>query len=323
MDKFRRLCPSYEGSEPYLYLCFAEKDREAVFPLLDHLYLRGVRIWYPAETSGGIEKRDRLRKKMDGASLLVAVLSENARNDERMKGFLLNYQHRMPVIAVDTDDGDTAPAFGLTRAAPHIDGRHGRTAEEIEADLIRTEGFSQDLIGEAKKRTSRKLKALLAAVILLAVIAAMVVLYEIGSMPLPWSAPPTPTPTPTATPTPTPTSTPSPTPTPAPSPTPAPTPTSVPTPTPVPDTVFFEEAWLTELLRGKVSDGLITEESLAEITELDLDRLPEKPAELDKLPNLEKIRMPLANPEEAAEALDALDGKGITLVLQTKEAEAP
>ena len=100
-------------------------------------------------------------------------------------------------------------------------------------------------------------------------------------------------------------------------------PTSVPTPTPVPDTVFFEEAWLTELLRGKVSDGLITEESLAEITELDLDRLPEKPAELDKLPNLEKIRMPLANPEEAAETLDALDGKGITLVLQTKEAEAP
>ena len=106
MKKIHRLCPPYEGKGPYLYLCFAEKDREAVFPLLDHLYLRGVRIWYPAETAGNMEERDRQREKMNGASLLVAWLSENARNDERMKSLLLNYQHRMPVIAADTDDGD-------------------------------------------------------------------------------------------------------------------------------------------------------------------------------------------------------------------------
>ena len=40
---FRR-CPPYEGKEPYLYLCFAEQDREAVFPLLEHLYSRGCRM---------------------------------------------------------------------------------------------------------------------------------------------------------------------------------------------------------------------------------------------------------------------------------------
>ena len=41
MGRMYRNCPPYEGSDPYLYLCFAEQDREAVFPLLRHLYSRG------------------------------------------------------------------------------------------------------------------------------------------------------------------------------------------------------------------------------------------------------------------------------------------
>ena len=87
--------------------------------------------------------------------------------------------------------------------------------------------------------------------------------------------------------------------------------------------MFFEEEWLTDLLRKEVNGVLITEESLAEITELTLEKLPVNLDELDKIPNLEKIRMPLAGPEEAREALSALEEKGIALVLLTKEAEAP
>lgn len=87
--------------------------------------------------------------------------------------------------------------------------------------------------------------------------------------------------------------------------------------------MFFEEEWLTDLLREEVNGVLITEESLAEITELTLEKLPENLDELDKMPNLAKIRMPLAGPEEAREVLSALEEKGITLVLLTKEAEAP
>lgn len=59
MKKIQRGCPPYEGNEPYLYFCFAEKDRDAVFPLLEHLYLRGVRIWYNVEKTDNIRKLNR------------------------------------------------------------------------------------------------------------------------------------------------------------------------------------------------------------------------------------------------------------------------
>ena len=85
MKKIRTGCPPYEGTDPYLYFCFAEKDREAVFPLLEYLYLRGVRIWYNVENTADIRKLNRQQERMNQASLLVIYLTENARNDERVK----------------------------------------------------------------------------------------------------------------------------------------------------------------------------------------------------------------------------------------------
>lgn len=70
MKKIQRGCPPYEGNEPYLYFCFAEKDRDAVFPLLEHLYLRGVRIWYNVEKTDNIRKLNRQLERMGDADVL-------------------------------------------------------------------------------------------------------------------------------------------------------------------------------------------------------------------------------------------------------------
>ena len=67
MKKIQRGCPPYEGADPYLYFCFAEKDREAVFPLLEYLYLRGVRIWYNVENTADIKKLNRQQERMNQA----------------------------------------------------------------------------------------------------------------------------------------------------------------------------------------------------------------------------------------------------------------
>ena len=165
MKKIQRGCPPYEGNEPYLYFCFAEKDRDAVFPLLEHLYLRGVRIWYNVEKTDNIRKLNRQQERMNQAALLIIYLTENARNDERVKNSLLLYQNGKPVIGIDTDDGDNELAFGMTARAQHIDGRKGRSPEELEADLIRTEGFSHELIGEPLNRMKLLLKKALRVVV--------------------------------------------------------------------------------------------------------------------------------------------------------------
>lgn len=87
----------------------------------------------------------------------------------------------------------------------------------------------------------------------------------------------------------------------------------------IPDTVFFEEQWLTDTLRQAVSDVLLTEESLAEITKLKLDQLPADLSELDKLPNLETLSIPQSLADEAQELMD----KGIRLALRPEGEETP
>ena len=87
----------------------------------------------------------------------------------------------------------------------------------------------------------------------------------------------------------------------------------------IPDTVFFEEQWLTDTLRQAVSGVLLTEESLAEITKLNLDQLPADLSELDKLPNLETLSIPQSLADEAQELMD----KGIRLALRPEGEETP
>lgn len=332
MKQMDRLCPPYEGNEPYLYFCFADQDREAVFPLLRHLTQRGCRIWYCLGSASDVTERKRRQDRMDRAELIVLYLTDSVRNNADVKNPVLYYQKRgKPLICVDTDDGDTELSIGLTGRTKHADGRAGKTAEEIEAQLIRTEGFTQELIGlpPAAGSNSRKKAAwiLLAAALLVAAVLFFGV-KQLGwfVIPLPQESPvisegipETPSPTPAPTPSPTPTATPSPTPTATPTPTPMPTATPEPTPTPIPDTVLFEESWLRDLLREETGGGLLTEETLATITELRLEQLPENLAELEKLPNLEKLILPQA---EALKAGDLID-RGIAIVLAPEGVASP
>ena len=204
MSKIERRCPPYEGSDPYLYLCFAEKDSEAVFPLLEHLYRRGIRIWYNVESTADMEELNRQQERMNGASLVVLYLTDNVREAGNKKNTLLYYQQQgKPVISIDTDDGDNELSVGLTEAAKHIDAQAVRGAEELEAALIRTEGFSQELIGDppAIKNSFGKAAAVILAITLL-VAGVSFYGYKVHGWFVTWL--PTPTPTPVVTPTPAP-----------------------------------------------------------------------------------------------------------------------
>ena len=86
----------------------------------------------------------------------------------------------------------------------------------------------------------------------------------------------------------------------------------------IPDTVFFKEQWLTDTLRQAVNGLLLTEESLAEITKLELNRLPEDLSELDQLPNLEILSIP----QNLADQADGIMERGISVALRPEGEEA-
>ena len=87
----------------------------------------------------------------------------------------------------------------------------------------------------------------------------------------------------------------------------------------IPDTVFFDEQWLTDALRQTVSGVLLTEESLAEVKKLELDRLPADLSELDKLPSLEVLSIPQNLADEAGEIME----KGISIALRPEGEGTP
>ena len=309
---FRR-CPPYEGEEPYLYLCFAEQDREAVFPLLEHLYSRGCRIWYSLENTADMEELDHRQERMNGAALVVLYLTESIRRGS-MKSSLLYYQQKnKPVISIDTDNGDNELSVGLTEAAKHIDGRKGRSAEELEAELIRTEGFTQELIGDPPAQNNWKKRAA-AWITAAALLIGGTVWY--GYTYLHWFREGQPTESPGISVSPT-------------SedsmdeteeiPTEEPEPTAEPTPTPIPDEIDFADSSLREAVREKLGGGVIRRKDAEEITELKLKKVPEKPEELERLPKLEKILLPQGEAGGAGGLLET----GIRVVLLPDGEAAP
>ena len=164
--KLQRIYPPYEGRDPYLFLCFSDADASAVEPLLKRLCGRGCRVWYSIGRSADVNVLAHRQERANGAALTVLYLSDRARSDTDVKSAVLLAQSRgCPIICLDTDREDSGLSMGLTEQARHIPAWRLPSAEAVETELIRTEGFSQELIGEEcidpgisyKKRLIRRL----------------------------------------------------------------------------------------------------------------------------------------------------------------------
>ncbi|MBO5556589.1 MAG: hypothetical protein J5927_05340 [Oscillospiraceae bacterium] len=141
--------PPYEGEAPYLYFAFADADRDRVWPLIRRLLRRGCRIWYAAGPAGSAEELLQRQRRALGAELTLLYASEAARRDTETKGaVLVNQREGRPILVLDADRGDSVLAFGLREDIPHLAAFSSTRAEDLEAALIRTEGFTQAVIGQ-------------------------------------------------------------------------------------------------------------------------------------------------------------------------------
>lgn len=163
--------PPYMGDEPYLFFCFADADAARIEPLLRRLYARGCRIWYCTGRSSDIRERESREARMRDASLTVLYLTAAAREDLETKSAILSCQARQqPILSLDTDEGDSELSMGLTEHVRHIRLPKRASAEDAEAMLIRAEGFSQELIGEAQTAASLPRRRLAAGMTALAAV---------------------------------------------------------------------------------------------------------------------------------------------------------
>jgi formylglycine-generating enzyme required for sulfatase activity len=78
---------AYKGAEPFIFVSYAHKDRDSVFPLILALHQQGYRIWYDEGIDPGNEWPDEIAHALERASQFIvfisphAVASRNVRNE--------------------------------------------------------------------------------------------------------------------------------------------------------------------------------------------------------------------------------------------------
>ena len=177
MAKLTELYPPYTGEQPFIYLCFSDADAKRVRPLLERLFSRGCRIWYPVGRCGTVAERARRDARMGEARLVILYQTGRARLDQTAKSAVLVCQGKnIPIISIDTDDAESRLSMGLDPRAVHI---RSQRADETETALLHAKGFSQELIGPQNRIRKRRVLGIAAAVLAVTLaLAGAAVLYR-------------------------------------------------------------------------------------------------------------------------------------------------
>ena len=242
--------PPYGGGEPYIHLCFSDRDERKVRPLLRRLLLRGCRVWYCVGQSRDRATQTARSRRMLGAGLTVLYLTEAVRQDTELKNQLLVCQReKQPILVLNTDGGDSGLSLGLTGADAAA--MPGDSPSEIVNAIFHSPRFSQLFLGDPlpvyDRLWLRRISVLLVVLTLLMAAGAGVYRYlnppEVPPQEEEIAVEPE-------------------------------------------DEVIIENKALQQAVRAAVGGGPITKEALSQVEVLYLSKLPETVEELSVLPRL-------------------------------------
>ena len=75
----------YEGKEPFVFVSFDSNDCDKVFPILEALSKRGIRIWYYTNVSGTSLTQDRIASRLNDSSVILAFVSKNSLDSQSFR----------------------------------------------------------------------------------------------------------------------------------------------------------------------------------------------------------------------------------------------
>ena len=262
--------PPYMGAEPYIHLCFSDRDERKVRPLLRQLLLRGCRTWYCVGYSRDRTSENARSQRMLGAGLTVLFLTANARRDTELKNQLLVCQkEKQPILVLNTDGGDSGLSLGLTGKFSSV--TPGTHASELVDAILHSPYFSQLYMGDPlpvfDQLWLKRISTLL--IVLALLLAGGAGVYRYLNPPAPSAQDEVVQPE---------------------------------------DTVIFQDETLRAAVRSAIGGGPITEEAVAELKTLYLSQLPESTEELSLLPRLTTLILSEAAAQGAPEQPELYDG---------------
>ena len=114
MDRNTERIKPYEGSEPYLFVSYAHRDYDRVYPILRELAARGYRFWYDEGIDPGTEWPESIARHLENSSVCLSFLSSNAaasKNCRREINFALS--RNIPLLTVFLEDTKVSPGLEM------------------------------------------------------------------------------------------------------------------------------------------------------------------------------------------------------------------
>lgn len=176
---------SYTGDEPYLFVSYAHKDDERVYPILRALYEKRVRIWYDEGIEVGANWPQTVAEHLRGAETVVvftsarAAVSQNCRRE-------VNYgvSQKKKLLVVRLDDSELPADMGMQLSvAPTVNASDAETTAEAILGLLDGSVLGDNESGKAAGgRRKKTVNGWFVASLVLALLLAGAVLLLLGRM---------------------------------------------------------------------------------------------------------------------------------------------
>ena len=76
---------AYSGDEPFVFISYAHKDSDKVFPIIDQLHKKGYRIWYDEGIDPGSEWPEAIAQNLTNATAVILFVSPNSMDSHNVR----------------------------------------------------------------------------------------------------------------------------------------------------------------------------------------------------------------------------------------------
>ena len=106
--------PAYRGNEPYVFVSYAHKDKDIVFPEIKRFNDAGFHVWYDEGISPGNEWSDEIAEALTKCTVFVVMLTPtSAPRESVLNEISFALDEGKPLLAVYLEDTELPPGLRL------------------------------------------------------------------------------------------------------------------------------------------------------------------------------------------------------------------
>ncbi len=132
----KRPFTAYQGDEPYVFVCYAHENADAVYPQIQRLHEGGVRIWYDEGISPGTRWPEELARALGKASLVLFFCTpESIKSQHCQDEVNFALDEKRPLLVIQDGAVELPPGLRLRLGSQQSILKHELTRAQFEEKL--------------------------------------------------------------------------------------------------------------------------------------------------------------------------------------------